>query len=274
MSVNDHMVFATPWLDGPTALAAVLAHSGTMTLATTVALPIIRGPIPLAKTLAAIDRLSGGRLVVAVGPGSSERDYASVGIDFAERWQRLDESDPRAPGALAAPGAAFRGPLLLHGRRRPAPPPAQLDGPPIWLGSWGSEAGLRRTARHADGWLASAYNTTPSHFAEAWSRLRGHLSRRGRDVESFPNALATMWCYITENRAEADAIIPRPAGARRPPSRRTAPPTAASRCGGDRRGEAGGLSGRGRARIFIWPVHDERRQLELFAEKVCPLVHT
>jgi alkanesulfonate monooxygenase SsuD/methylene tetrahydromethanopterin reductase-like flavin-dependent oxidoreductase (luciferase family) len=82
LSVNDHMVFSVPWLDGPTVLAAMVEHSGTMTLATTVSLPVIRGPVPLAKTLGAIDRLSGGRLVVAVGPGSSEKDYESVGLDF------------------------------------------------------------------------------------------------------------------------------------------------------------------------------------------------
>src|SRR6476661_521428 len=98
LSVNDHMVFEVPWLDGPTALAAVLGHSGNMTLATTVALVVTRGPIPLAKTLGAIDRLSGGRLVVAVGPGSSPEDYAAVGLDFAERWPRFDE----AIGALRA----------------------------------------------------------------------------------------------------------------------------------------------------------------------------
>jgi len=81
-----------PWLDGPVALAAVMEHSGKMTLATTVALSVVRGPVPVAKTLGAIDRLSGGRLVVAVGPGSSADDYAAVGLDFSERWQRFDES--------------------------------------------------------------------------------------------------------------------------------------------------------------------------------------
>ena len=75
----------------------------------TVALPIIRGPVPLAKTLAAIDRLSGGRLVVAVGPGSSERDYAAVGIDFAERWQRLDEAIPALRALWQRPEQPFVG---------------------------------------------------------------------------------------------------------------------------------------------------------------------
>ena len=61
LSTNDHMVFSVPWLDGPIALATVMESSAQMTLATTVALPVVRGPVSLAKTLGAIDRLSGGR---------------------------------------------------------------------------------------------------------------------------------------------------------------------------------------------------------------------
>jgi alkanesulfonate monooxygenase SsuD/methylene tetrahydromethanopterin reductase-like flavin-dependent oxidoreductase (luciferase family) len=64
LSANDHLVFSVPWLDGPIALAAVMEHSGKMTLATTVSLAVVRGPVPVAKSLGAIDRLSGGRLIV------------------------------------------------------------------------------------------------------------------------------------------------------------------------------------------------------------------
>jgi alkanesulfonate monooxygenase SsuD/methylene tetrahydromethanopterin reductase-like flavin-dependent oxidoreductase (luciferase family) len=74
ISANDHFDFARPWLDGPTALASVIDRSGGLTLATTVALSALRGPVALAKALAAIDILSGGRLVAALGPGSSRRD--------------------------------------------------------------------------------------------------------------------------------------------------------------------------------------------------------
>src|ERR1700750_1899487 len=68
---NDHMVFATPWLDGPAALASVVAASGDARLVTSVANPVTRGPVALSKTLAAVDRLSGGRMVAGLGPGSS-----------------------------------------------------------------------------------------------------------------------------------------------------------------------------------------------------------
>ena len=92
LSVNDHLLFSRPWLDGPAALSSVLSATGQMDLMTTVALPVVRGPVALAKSMAAIDILSGGRLIVGAGPGSSARDYAAVGLPFEERFKRLDEA--------------------------------------------------------------------------------------------------------------------------------------------------------------------------------------
>ncbi|HJW58791.1 MAG TPA: LLM class flavin-dependent oxidoreductase, partial [Actinomycetota bacterium] len=89
LCANDHLVFGRPWLDGPTALAALIEASADMTLVTTAGLPVVRGPGQLAKSLAALDILSGGRLVAGVGPGSSASDYAVAGLAFEERWRRF-----------------------------------------------------------------------------------------------------------------------------------------------------------------------------------------
>ena len=112
ISAKDHLIFPRPWLDGPT----VLASAGLMALATTVALPIVRGPVALAKSLAAIDLLSGGRLV-GVGPGSSARDHAAIGISFEERWKRLEEAVLAMRALWLREGSPFKG-VLLNGRRR------------------------------------------------------------------------------------------------------------------------------------------------------------
>ena len=272
LSVNDHMVFSVPWLDGPTALAAMLEHSGDMTLATTVSLPVVRGPVPLAKTLAAIDRLSGGRLVVAVGPGSSEQDFDAVGLDFTERWSRLDESISALRALWGADAAPFTGRFYATDGINLDPHPAQEHGPPIWVGSWGSAAGLRRTARLADGWLASAYNTTPDVFAEAWAHLKELLPSHGKDPETFPNALATMWCFITDDPDEADRVmrervvptIHRPEEMLRerlpigPPELFAEKLSAFARAGVQR--------------VYIWPVADEANQIERFWNEVRPAV--
>ena len=92
VSANDHFVFSAPWLDGLTALAAVVERSGGMKLVTTVALAALRGPVPLAKALSALDVLSDGRVIAGVGPGSSKADYDAVGVPFEQRWQRFDET--------------------------------------------------------------------------------------------------------------------------------------------------------------------------------------
>lgn len=102
LGVNDHLVLSRPWLDGPMALAATIDAAADMTIATTVSLPVVRGPVQTAKTLAALDVLSGGRLLAGVGPGSSPRDYAAAGVVFQERWGRFDEAI-RAD-VLAPPG--------------------------------------------------------------------------------------------------------------------------------------------------------------------------
>src|SRR5262245_29183463 len=158
-----------------------------MTLATTVALPVVRGPGPLAKAAAAIDLLSGGRLVLGVGPGSSERDYRAMGIPWEERWPRFEEAVQALRALLRPGGPAFDGSFFSTEGMELLPAPAQPGGPPIWLGSWGSNAGLRRVARLADGWLASGYNATPEAFADARERLRGHLDLAGKDPDGFPN---------------------------------------------------------------------------------------
>jgi alkanesulfonate monooxygenase SsuD/methylene tetrahydromethanopterin reductase-like flavin-dependent oxidoreductase (luciferase family) len=272
LSVNDHMVFSVPWLDGPTALAAVLAHSGDAMLATTLSNPVVRGPVPLAKTLAAIDRLSGGRLVIAVGPGSSKRDYQVVGLSYEERWKRLDEVIPVLRSLLrrdAEPGQGrFYSTEGIHLR----PYPAQQDGPPIWLGSWGSDVGLRRTARLADGWLASAYNTTPEGFAHAWNRLQEQLVEHGRSPNGFANALATMWFHLTDDRSEAQRVMRErvlPAINRPEDVLRERLPIGPAEAFAER---LAAFRDAGVQRVFIWPVADEIDQLRRFHEEVVPLL--
>jgi probable F420-dependent oxidoreductase len=271
VSANDHLLFSRPWLDGPTALAAVLAATERMTLATTVALPVVRGPVPLAKSLAALDLLSGGRLVVGVGPGSSARDYAAVGIPFEERWRRLEEAVQALRAFWRSEGSPFKGEFYSTEGITLEPYPARRSGPPIWIGSWGSEIGLRRTARLGDGWLASAYNTTPGAFADAWRQLKRHLVEVGKVSDRFPNAVATMFFYVTEEHAAAERIIRNLLSPmlNRPEEelRQRLPVGSAEACAE----KLAAYRAAGVQRIFLWPVADELRQLTIFRERVAQL---
>ena len=247
VSANDHFLFATPWLDCFAALAAVVDRTGGMAVATTISLPVLRGPVATAKALAALDVLTDGRVVAGVGPGSSKADYDAVGIPFDERWKRFD--------------AAVTQLRELLGPESPlAPLPRQPGGIPLWIGSWGSGAGLRRVARLADGWLASAYNTTPDRFAAARAKL----------PEGFPSALATMWTWITESRTEADRMLEELASR----LRREPDELRGQVCVGSADHCTELLSryrDAGCERVYFWPLGDEPRQIELIAAAARPL---
>jgi alkanesulfonate monooxygenase SsuD/methylene tetrahydromethanopterin reductase-like flavin-dependent oxidoreductase (luciferase family) len=269
LAANDHLVFSKPWTDGLTALASVADRSAPMRLATTVGLPVVRGPIAFAKAIAAIDRLSGGRVVAGVGPGSSRRDYELVGIDFDERWARFDD----AVGALRA---LWRGEQTFAGRFTSTagvellPPPARPGGPPLWIGSWGSDAGLRRVARAGDGWLASAYNATPTRFASRRAVLDGLLAERDRDPSTVPAVLATRFCHVADDPDEVEqtfrsrvlATIDRPAAELRERLLFGSVDEVVAKLVAWRDA--------GIDEVLLWPVRDEVDQLHRFREDVLP----
>jgi alkanesulfonate monooxygenase SsuD/methylene tetrahydromethanopterin reductase-like flavin-dependent oxidoreductase (luciferase family) len=269
LAANDHFVFKTPWLDGPTALASVIERSGKMTLATTVSLAVLRGPVALAKMLAAINILSEGRLIAGLGPGSSERDYDAMGIPFEERWKRFDEAIVLLRALLngdALPGDVRYYPVPSDVKLEPGP--GKERSIPLWIGSWGSQAGLARVARAADGWLASAYNTTPGRFSAGRDVLARHLEDRGRDSHAFPNALATMWTWVTESRADRDRVLN---GVLAPLLNRDPRELADLVCVGPAEHCAQLLSryaDAGCQRVYLWPLDDEKQQLELIASQI------
>jgi len=269
LCANDHLVFGRPWLDGPTALAAIVEASRDMTLVTTAALPVLRGPVPLAKALAAIDVLSGGRLVAGVGPGSSAGDYAAAGIGFQERWPRFDEAVAALRALLSGDRAGFEGEFYSTRGVLLEPPPVRRPGPPIWVASWGSPAGLRRVARLGDGWLASAYNTTPDRYRQARGRLAEELARAGRAPEPFPSAIATTWLHVTEDRRQAERMLGEVLAPmlQRPPEELRAAPLLIGPAEVCAERLAAWVDA-GARRIFVWPLGDELAQLERFRERV------
>lgn len=149
------------------------------------------------------------------------------------------------------------------------PLPAQPGGPPIWIGSWRSDAGLRRVARLADGWLASGYTTDPEGFRIALAKVRAMLEGEGRDPTTFPCAMATTWLYVTDDDVEARDMIERLSTVLRRPIEEVTgrlpigPPAACLDLLGRYRDA-------GLGRVLLWPLKDEVQQLERVAAEILP----
>ena len=271
LGANDHLVFTRPYLDCLTSLAAVIASTHTLTLMTTIALPVVRGPVQLAKTLTTLATLSGGRLIAGLGPGSHRGDYAAAGVDFDERWPRFDEAVRALRHLLGAAPEPFDGHFYrtVDVDLQPKPPAGQAL--PIWIGSWGSDVGLKRVARLADGWLASAYNTDPQRFARSRTRLDYYLGKRGRGGAAFPNAIATMFFHVCESHGEADRATRVVAAFLNRDEEET---RARSLIGSweESAAKVAEFKEAGAQTLLVWPVQDELEQLEKFQRLVVPAV--
>jgi alkanesulfonate monooxygenase SsuD/methylene tetrahydromethanopterin reductase-like flavin-dependent oxidoreductase (luciferase family) len=175
-----------------------------MALATSISLPVVRHPVVLAKWLTTLGCLTGNRIIAGLGPGSSGADYAAVGLPFEQRWARFDE-------AFATVRALVRGqspePGTFYDLHEVRMDPVPAVPPEVWFGSWGSGPRLRAAAQIADGWMASGYNTTPRQFADARKLLDGHLSAAGRDPTTFPDLIATVWMYVSDNHEQAERVL-------------------------------------------------------------------
>jgi alkanesulfonate monooxygenase SsuD/methylene tetrahydromethanopterin reductase-like flavin-dependent oxidoreductase (luciferase family) len=213
LSVNDHIVFHTSWLDALTTLSAVASSTTRILIGTSILNIVVRNPVVCAKALAAIDILSSGRLFAGVGPGSHRGDYDACGMDFSERWPRFSEalqifvmllSSNNTSKSIDYKGKyyALRDIILL-------PKPVQKPHPPIYVGSWGSEVGLKRLAKYSNGWMASAYNITPTKFKEKWNFLLAYRKSLGKDDEEelFDNSVMSMFGYIDDDKDRVRKVV-------------------------------------------------------------------
>src|SRR5918994_7824024 len=212
LSVNDHIVFHTSWLDALTTLSAVASSTTRILLGTSILNIVVRNPIVCAKALAAIDILSSGRLFAGFGPGSQRGGYDACGMDFSERWPRFSEalqifvmllSSNNTSKSIDYKGKyyALRDIILL-------PKPVQKPHPPIYVGSWGLEVGLKRLAKYSNGWMASAYNITPTKFKEKWNFLLAYRKSLGKEeAKPFDNSVMSMFGYIDDNKDKVRKVV-------------------------------------------------------------------
>lgn len=209
----DHLFLSIEKYGGPpgnhfgyeplTSLAALARAVPSVGLGTLVLCAQLRPPAVLAKNLATLDRVAGGRLTAGIGAGWFEPEYAAAGIHFerpAVRLRQLAETVDVVKGMGAATEAySYEGHHVRVEGARNRPPPLQPGGPPVWVGGKGDRL-LDVVARHADGW-----NTVWAWDFEAYrQRLRvldAACAAAGRDPSTVVRSLG-LYALVGEDEAD------------------------------------------------------------------------
>ncbi len=170
-----------------------LSVAGTVTrrleLGTGVLQVPLRRPMDLAHRVLTTHLVTGGRLRLGVGAGSTAADFAAVGVDFASRFRALDSSltTMRRLWAGERVGDAELG----------APWPDAAGGPPILIGSWAGSRWIERAAKEFDGWIGSGARSSWRLIGEGIRRFRTLGGRRA---------------VLTNVNVRIDAPAPSPSG--------------------------------------------------------------
>lgn len=180
---------STPMLDPAVALAHVAAHTTTLRLATGIVILPQRNPVVLAKEMASLDVVSGGRLIFGVGVGYLKAEFDAIGAAFADRAARMDEYLDAILALWTQPSPRFDGATVRFSGIDAQPRPVQKPHPPLVIGATSPPA-WRRTVQRANGWYGFALDP------DATARCLAGLEAAGQRVAR-PAALGPLEISVT-----------------------------------------------------------------------------
>lgn len=141
-----------PWVDALTVLSAIAGATNRIRLATGVLIAPIRPAVVLAKQVATLDALSGGRVDLGVGVGWQREELEAAGVPFERRWSRTDDSMRACRALWSEQPASFSSETVRFDGIWCSPQPAQPR-LPVWVGANPTERMAARIAEWGDGWL-------------------------------------------------------------------------------------------------------------------------
>ncbi|HEX3860349.1 MAG TPA: TIGR03619 family F420-dependent LLM class oxidoreductase [Stellaceae bacterium] len=166
-------------------LTWVAAVTRRVRLGTSVLVLPMRHPLPLAKELSTLHNLSGGRLIMGVGVGWLEPEFAALGVPFNERGRRMDEGIAMMKAVWSQDPVSFDSKHIASKIKDMTMLPQPVSPIPMWHGSR-SEAAHKRTVRVGDGWHGS--QVSPAQAKEVVARLR-----RDRPEPEFTISIRSHW---------------------------------------------------------------------------------
>jgi probable F420-dependent oxidoreductase len=158
-------------------LAYVAACTSTIRLATGICIVPEHNPVVLAKTIATVDRLSGGRFILGVGIGWLAEEFQALGIPFERRAQRTRDYIDAMRKLWTEERTTHRGEFVNFTNVFSNPKPVNARGVPVWFGGESAPA-LRRVAEYGDGWLG--FKLSPEGAAAKIRRIEELLKSYGR----------------------------------------------------------------------------------------------
>ena len=171
-----------PWLEPLTVLTAMAAVTSTIRLSTGILIAPLRPAAYLAKTVATLDVLSGGRVDLGVGTGWQREEYEAEGLDFTRRGQLLTDTVAACRALWEDTPATFKSASLSFADIFCEPKPVQKP-LPVWFAGVLHRRNIDRVVRLGDGWIP-IMGATIGDIGEGVARLRAEFSRCGRAPES------------------------------------------------------------------------------------------
>ena len=169
-----------PFLDPAVALAFAAAHTSKVLLATGVIILPQRNPVVLAKELASVDVLSGGRLVFGVGVGYLEPEFRALGVSFENKGARTNEYIEAIRALWTPQSPRYEGRYASFSSIDAMPRPVARPHPPIVIGG-ASPPSFRRAVRTGNGWYG--FNLEPDDTARCLDELRAAAKKVARPRE-------------------------------------------------------------------------------------------
>jgi probable F420-dependent oxidoreductase len=190
------------WLDPIVTLSAVAAATERVKLGTSVFVLPYRDPVTLAAELAALDVLSGARLIFGIGVGWMREEFEAIGVPPDERGARTDEHLQVLKTLWTEDPASFLGKFTSFDGVVLATRPRTEGGPPIWVGG-NTDPALRRALRFGEGW--HGFEVFPEEVPGITRRLERLADELGRDSAELELSVAR---GLVPPGREAESFIP------------------------------------------------------------------
>ena len=209
--VNHHVLHAgyvlerlgsKPYYDALTVLTYVAAVTRKVRLGTSVLVLPYLNPIVLAKSLATLDVMSGGRLEVGVGVGAMKHESDSLGSDFKNRGAYANESIRVMRNLWADEDPEFEGSFFSYSGVKFSPKPIQKPYPPILIGGQGSSA-MRRAASLGDGWHPNG--SSPDKMASRIEKLGRIAESQGRSLSDLKISVRSELDVLTSDSGSSES---------------------------------------------------------------------